>query len=78
MTFGGDLFTSNIDEKKVHRVLDVGTGTGIWAIDFGTYCKPISISWKLMTRVQRKSILKQRYCTFMRSSLTPVTGRELY
>lgn len=22
---------------KVHRVLDVGTGTGIWAMDFGTW-----------------------------------------
>jgi hypothetical protein len=42
MTFGGKLFTSRIDKNKVHRVLDVGTGTGIWAIDYGTYCKPDS------------------------------------
>jgi methylase of polypeptide subunit release factors len=24
-------------DKPVHRVLDVGTGTGIWAIDYGMY-----------------------------------------
>ena len=28
-------------DKPVHRVLDVGTGTGIWAIDYGMY--PFSI-----------------------------------
>ncbi|KAH6708972.1 S-adenosyl-L-methionine-dependent methyltransferase [Leptodontidium sp. MPI-SDFR-AT-0119] len=33
LTFDGKLFTSPI-EKPLHRVLDVGTGTGIWAIDF--------------------------------------------
>jgi ubiquinone/menaquinone biosynthesis C-methylase UbiE len=36
LTFGGKLFTSPIPkEKPLSRVLDVGTGTGIWAIDFG-------------------------------------------
>jgi trans-aconitate methyltransferase len=34
LTFKGKLWHSPIDEKKLHRVLDVGTGTGIWAIDF--------------------------------------------
>ncbi len=35
MTFDGKLYTANIPKGKVlHRVLDVGTGTGIWAIDF--------------------------------------------
>ena len=35
LTFGGRLFTAPIPkEKPLHRVLDVGTGTGIWAIDF--------------------------------------------
>jgi ubiquinone/menaquinone biosynthesis C-methylase UbiE len=36
LTFDGKLFTSQIPKKKrLNRVLDVGTGTGIWAIDFG-------------------------------------------
>ncbi|RDW58896.1 S-adenosyl-L-methionine-dependent methyltransferase-3 [Coleophoma cylindrospora] len=34
LTFDGKLFTAPVDqEKQFHRVLDVGTGTGIWAID---------------------------------------------
>lgn len=35
LTFGGKLFTAPIPEnKRLHHVLDIGTGTGIWAIDF--------------------------------------------
>ncbi|KAE8454620.1 hypothetical protein EG329_000243 [Mollisiaceae sp. DMI_Dod_QoI] len=35
LTFGGKLFTTPIPKgKALNRVLDVGTGTGIWAIDF--------------------------------------------
>ena len=29
------LAPPNSKESKLNRVLDVGTGTGIWAIDFG-------------------------------------------
>lgn len=29
---GGKLYTAPLENP--HRVLDVGTGTGIWAIDF--------------------------------------------
>jgi tRNA1(Val) A37 N6-methylase TrmN6 len=38
LTFDGKLFNAPVDTKKVFRVLDVGTGTGIWAIDYGTDC----------------------------------------
>jgi methylase of polypeptide subunit release factors len=32
----GKLTTAPIPEgQTLHRVLDIGTGTGIWAIDFG-------------------------------------------
>lgn len=35
LTFNGKLFLNPIPEsKKLGRVLDLGTGTGIWAIDF--------------------------------------------
>lgn len=50
---GGKLFTAPLDNPQ--RVLDVGTGTGIWAIDFadenpqaeviGTDVSPIQPSW---------------------------------
>jgi ubiquinone/menaquinone biosynthesis C-methylase UbiE len=33
LTFDGKLSFAPFD--KIHRVLDVGTGTGIWAINFG-------------------------------------------
>ncbi|TGZ83829.1 methyltransferase [Ascodesmis nigricans] len=32
---GGALYTAPIDPAKMHNVLDCGTGTGIWALDFG-------------------------------------------
>jgi hypothetical protein len=35
MTFDGNLFLSQFEEGRVQRVLDVGTGTGVWAIDYG-------------------------------------------
>jgi ribosomal protein L11 methylase PrmA len=37
MTFDGKLHIAPIEEIKggIHNVLDIGTGTGIWAIDFG-------------------------------------------
>ncbi|KIW68781.1 hypothetical protein PV04_04702 [Phialophora macrospora] len=36
MTFGDRLTTYEPEEKKdLHNVLDIGTGTGIWAIEYG-------------------------------------------
>jgi len=35
LTLDGSLYIAPIpEEQKLHRVLDLGTGTGIWAIDF--------------------------------------------
>ena len=41
LTFGGKLNIAPIEEIKggIRNVLDIGTGTGIWAIDFGA--KPL-------------------------------------
>ena len=35
MVYKGNLYRAPID--KPERVLDVGTGTGIWVMDFGEY-----------------------------------------
>ncbi|KAH6672371.1 S-adenosyl-L-methionine-dependent methyltransferase [Halenospora varia] len=36
LTYDGKLLSAPIPkEKQIHHVLDVGTGTGIWAIDYG-------------------------------------------
>lgn len=39
LVLGGDLFLAPIGDK-VKRVLDLGTGTGIWAMDFAEYTSP--------------------------------------
>lgn len=40
LTLDGKLYLAPIGDK-IQNVLDVGTGTGIWAIDFGSYV-PVS------------------------------------
>jgi len=35
MAIGDKMFLAPLDTDKVKRVLDLGTGTGIWAIEFG-------------------------------------------
>ena len=39
------LAPSNTKGSKLNRVLDVGTGTGIWAIDFGRFPEHSSLVW---------------------------------
>jgi hypothetical protein len=34
LSFGGKLFFAPV-KQQIHNCLDVGTGTGIWAMDFG-------------------------------------------
>ncbi|EAA30121.3 S-adenosyl-L-methionine-dependent methyltransferase [Neurospora crassa] len=55
LSLGDKLFLSPLEKNKIHKVLDVGTGTGLWAIDFadefpnaeviGTDVSPIQPSW---------------------------------
>ncbi|KAF5637889.1 L-ascorbate oxidase [Fusarium sp. NRRL 52700] len=52
---GDKLHLAPLKEEKLHQVIDIGTGTGIWAIDFadqypgaeiiGTDLSPIQPSW---------------------------------
>jgi len=48
LTFKGKLQLAPIDGLSVHQALDVGTGTGIWAIDFGNNIQLRKLSWKLI------------------------------
>lgn len=43
MTFRGKLYICPAgQDKPLRRVLDIGTGTGIWAMDFGKSTKEVS------------------------------------
>ncbi|SPO01818.1 related to TAM domain methyltransferase [Cephalotrichum gorgonifer] len=55
LVLGGKLFVAPLDIEKLHKVLDIGTGTGSWALDFadehphieviGTDISPIQSPW---------------------------------
>jgi len=55
MFLGGRLYTAPLDTIQLSRILDVGTGTGIWAVDIadmhpeaevvGNDLNPIQPSW---------------------------------
>ena len=34
-TLGGRLYAAPIDQPNIRRILDAGTGTGVWAMDMG-------------------------------------------
>jgi hypothetical protein len=40
LTLDGELYNAPLKDLSggLHNVLDIGTGTGIWAIDFGKLC----------------------------------------
>ena len=46
----GDLHLAPIP-KDVQRVLDLGTGTGIWALDFAEYVKKVYVTPRLSSDV---------------------------
>ena len=36
LTLGGQIYSSPIGKmENLHKILDVGTGTGVWAMDLG-------------------------------------------
>ncbi|SPO04373.1 related to methyltransferase [Cephalotrichum gorgonifer] len=55
LALDGKLFLAPLDAKNIHKVVDIGTGTGSWAIDFaddhpnveviGTDISPIQSTW---------------------------------
>ncbi|TDZ71701.1 Secondary metabolism regulator LAE1 [Colletotrichum trifolii] len=55
LSCGGKLHLAPLDPSKLHKALDIGTGTGIWAMDFadeypecevtGTDISPIQPGW---------------------------------
>ncbi|OCT52774.1 hypothetical protein CLCR_10205 [Cladophialophora carrionii] len=48
MTFGDRLTTYEPEQSKdIHNVLDIGTGTGIWAIEYGGALEVQDISFRL-------------------------------
>lgn len=42
LLLGGKLFLAPIPDEP-HRILDLGTGTGIWAMDFAELASPIKV-----------------------------------
>jgi len=52
MTLDNKLSLAPLKREPQH-VLDLGTGTGIWAIDYGNYTSPVFLS--LRKRLNRSS-----------------------
>lgn len=58
MTLDDKLFLAPIKENPQH-VLDIGTGTGIWAIDFGEYCDGLNLL--VLTIISNQTPLSERH-----------------
>lgn len=57
LTFDGNIFTAPIPkDQAIHRVLDVGTGTGIWAIDYADAHPEAHVSGVDLSPIQPASI----------------------
>jgi hypothetical protein len=63
LTLGGRLLIGPAVDERLDRVLDVGAGTGIWAIDFGMWCKLLEFGNERqdLTARQWRSTPKQEY-----------------
>ncbi|KAK1674944.1 methyltransferase domain-containing protein [Colletotrichum godetiae] len=53
-TIGNKLFLAPVDGAKLHRVLDVGTGTGIWSIEMGDFFPNAEIIGNDLSAIQPK------------------------
>ncbi|RDW62388.1 hypothetical protein BP6252_11821 [Coleophoma cylindrospora] len=72
LTLNDRLYISPIDTQKMHRVLDIGCGTGIWTINFadkypgttiiGTDLSPVQPKWSVVTPI-RSDLMKQTQLT---------------
>lgn len=69
LTFDGKLFTSPAGEdKQLHRVLDAGTGTGIWAMDFGkitTFYGILAQGYPDANSVEKRMSIPSHMCVLM-------------
>lgn len=56
LTLEGKLYLAPLNPKKLHNVLDIGTGTGIWAIEFADLHPQAKITGTDLSAVQPKYV----------------------
>ncbi|KZL74080.1 UMTA methyltransferase family protein [Colletotrichum tofieldiae] len=49
---GNRLFLAPIEKQKINRILDVGTGTGIWAVEMGDFFENAEIIGNDLSAIQ--------------------------
>ncbi|KAF4998713.1 hypothetical protein FGRMN_3039 [Fusarium graminum] len=49
---GDKLYLAPLEEDKIQQVIDIGTGTGIWAIDFADKCPGVEIVGTELSPIQ--------------------------
>jgi SAM-dependent methyltransferase len=86
LTLGGKLFLAPI-RKDPHRVLDIGTGTGIWAIDFADQFPSASVIGTDLSPIQPSDVPPNLefqiddFCqswTFTKESFDFIHARSIY